>query len=189
MALLTSLYDACGLYPAPLRDLLMHLALTDLFRAKWSNQIHEEWIRNVLANRSDLKREQLERTRELMNQHVRDCLVENFEYLIEDIILPDPNDRHVLAAAIHSGADVIVNKNLNDFPLEMLKEYGLEAQHPDDFIIQFIELSPTKVCMAVKNHRHSLKNPCKTIEEYLVTLEKQELPQTIKALKAFQSFI
>ena len=76
------LYDSCVLYPAPLRDLLMHLALTDLFRAKWTNEIHDEWIRSVLINRSDLKREILERTRVLMNNHVRDCLVENYQELI-----------------------------------------------------------------------------------------------------------
>lgn len=56
---LTVIYDACVLYPAPLRDLLMHLAMTDLFRAKWSDDIHEEWMRNVLKDRSDLTKEQL----------------------------------------------------------------------------------------------------------------------------------
>jgi hypothetical protein len=73
MASFTALYDACTLYPAPLRDLLMHLALTDLFRARWSDQIHDEWIGSVLEDRPDLRREQLERTRALMNAHVRDC--------------------------------------------------------------------------------------------------------------------
>ena len=108
MATFTALYDACVLYPAPLRDLLMRLALTDLFRARWTDAIHEEWIRNVLANRSDLKREQLERTRDLMNAHVRDCLVTGHENLIEGLNLPGPDDRHVLAAAIRAGAGVIV---------------------------------------------------------------------------------
>ena len=67
--------DACVLYPAPLRDFLMHLALLDLFRARWTEEIHTEWIRNVLRQRPDLKQEQLQRTRELMNLHVRDALV------------------------------------------------------------------------------------------------------------------
>ena len=71
----TVLYDACVLYPAPLRDLLMHVAVTDLYRAKWTDAIHDEWTRNVLKDRPDLKPEQLQRTRELMNSHVRDCLV------------------------------------------------------------------------------------------------------------------
>jgi hypothetical protein len=70
----TVVYDACVLYPAPLRDLLMRLALTDLYRARWSDQIHEEWITAVLRNRSDLSRQQLERTRSLMNAHVRDAI-------------------------------------------------------------------------------------------------------------------
>jgi len=88
MASFTALYDACVLYPAPLRDLLMHLAMTDLFRARWTDQIHDEWIRNVLANRPDLKRKQLERTRRLMNAHVLDCLVTGCENLIDGLRCP-----------------------------------------------------------------------------------------------------
>ena len=76
MANVIALYDSCVLYSAPLRDLLMHLALTDLYQAKWTDAIHDEWIRNVLANRPDLKLQQLERTRDLMNSHVLDCLSE-----------------------------------------------------------------------------------------------------------------
>ena len=95
MSNFTVVYDACVLYPAPLRDLLMHLALTDLFRAKWTDAIHEEWMRSVLENRPDLRREQLERTRDLMNSHVRDCLVTNYEELVSALTLPDPDDRLV----------------------------------------------------------------------------------------------
>jgi predicted nucleic acid-binding protein len=112
----TALYDSCVLYPAPLRDLLMWLALSDLFRARWSNDIHEEWIRNLLEDRPDLTRERLERTRDKMNSNIRDCLVTGYEPLIDGLTLPDPNDRHVLAAAIRASADVIVTFNLKDFP-------------------------------------------------------------------------
>ena len=128
MSTFTALYDACVLYSAALRDLLMRLALTDLFRARWTDEIHDEWIRNVLANRPDLKREQLERTRTLMNAHVRDCLVNGYEDLIEGLDLPDPDDRHVLAAAIRTRASVIVTFNLDDFPADYLAKYGVEAQ-------------------------------------------------------------
>jgi hypothetical protein len=76
---IVALYDACALYPAPLRDLLMQLAMMDLFSAKWTNAIHDEWIRNVLIQRPDLRQAQLERTRKLMNAHVLDCLVEGYE--------------------------------------------------------------------------------------------------------------
>ena len=112
----TVIYDACVLYPAPLRDLLMRLAMTDLYRARWTDMIHDEWTRNVLKQRPDLRAEDLERTRSLMNAHVRDGLVTGFEHLIPSVELPDADDRHVVAAAIHGGASLIVTFNLKDFP-------------------------------------------------------------------------
>jgi hypothetical protein len=181
----TAIYDACVLYPAPLRDLLMHLALTDLFRAKWSDAIHDEWTRSVQEARPDLTRQQLERTRALMNLHVRDCLVTNYEDLIPSLTLPDPDDRHVLAAAIRGLADVIVTFNLADFPPDALARYGIEAQHPDDFIIHLLDFAPGPVCAAVKRQRENLRNPPKTAEELLATFESQGLPQTVARLRSF----
>jgi predicted nucleic acid-binding protein len=116
MATFTALYDACVLYPAPLRDFLMRLALTDMYRARWTDRINDEWIGAVLRSRPDLKPEQLERTRSLMNESIRDCLVTEYDSLIDALTLPDPDDRHVVAAAIRARADVIVTFNLNDFP-------------------------------------------------------------------------
>jgi hypothetical protein len=185
----TALYDACVLYPAPLRDLLMHLALTDLYRAKWTDAIHEEWMRNVLKDRPDLKPEQLQRTRDLMNAHVRDCLVTGYGDLIPALALPDPDDRHVLAAAIRAGADVIVTFNLDDFPADVLAKYGIEAAHPDEFVTSQLDLAPHVVCAAAKRQRESLKNPPKSVEEYLEALERQGLPQTASALRQFAELI
>src|SRR5438874_2850976 len=145
----------------------MHLALVGLFRARWTEAIHEEWMRNVLADRSDLTREQLERTRDLMNRAVPDCLVEAYETLVEGLTLPDPDDRHVLAAAIRAGAEVIVTFNLGDFPGDALAPYGVAAQHPDDFVSQLLDDAPGVVCTAAKRQRESLKKPPKTVEEYL----------------------
>jgi len=189
MASFTALYDACTLYPAPLRDLLMHLALTDLFRARWTDRIHDEWIRSLLEDRPDLKREQLERTRFLMNAHVRDCLVTGYEDLIEELTLPDPDDRHVLAAAIRGAASVIVTFNLDDFPPESLRRFGIEAQHPDEFVTRLIDLAPADVCAAAKRHRASLKNPPKTVDEYLGALAQQRLPETVARLREFKELI
>jgi len=184
MANFTVVYDACVLYPAPLRDLLMHLALTDLFRARWTEDIHDEWIRNVLANRPDLTREQLERTRTLMNANVRDCVVEGYRDLIPSIELPDPDDRHVLAAAIRARADAIVTFNLDDFPAARLQPYGIEAQHPDEFIQHLVDLNQARVCAAVQEHLQSLRNPVKTRDQYLDTLLRQGLPQAAALLRA-----
>jgi predicted nucleic acid-binding protein len=189
VASFTALFDACVLYPAALRDLLMHLALTDLFRAKWTDKIHDEWIRNLLKNRPDLKMEQLHRTRDLMNNNVRDCLVLGYEDLISSLTLPDANDRHVLAAAICAGADVIVTYNLSDFPAVFLEKYGIEAQHPDEFIIHLIDLAPAAVCEAVKRQRTSLKNPPRSVEELLAIYQSQGLTQTIAELREFDGLL
>jgi hypothetical protein len=183
----TAFYDASVLYPAPLRDVLLWLALTDLYRAKWSARVHEEWMETLLCDRPDLSRPQLERTRRLMDAHVRDCLVEDFESLIDTLTLPDPGDRHVLAAAIRGRANVIVTRNLRDFPADTLMPYGITAQHPDIFITHLIALNPAAVVRAAHEHRASLKHPPKDVEAYLRTLERQGLPQTVVALRRYAS--
>ena len=184
-----ALYDSCVLYPAPLRDLLMHLALTDLFRAKWTNEIHEEWITSVLSNRQDLNRKQLERARDKMNEHVRDCLVEDYQHLIPQIALPDLDDRYALAAAIHSNSSVIVTYNLKDFPKRNTDKYFVEAKHPDEFLVSLFDASPETVCLAAKRHRVSLKNPPKTVGEYLATLEKHSLSGILIKLEEYSELI
>ena len=189
MAGSTALFDANVLYPAPLRDLLMHLALTDLFQARWSDAIHDEWIRNVLEHRPDLTRGQLERTRRLMNAHARDALVTDFEKLIPNLVLPDPDDRHVLAAAIKGEADVIVTNNLKDFPAASLTRYGLEVQHPDVFVAALIEFDALAVVGAVKNQRANLRKPPVTAEALLETLERQGLATSVARLKEFRKLL
>jgi predicted nucleic acid-binding protein len=185
----TAFLDASVLYPAPLRDLLLELAVSDLYRAKWSEAVHEEWIAAVLKKRSDLTRAQLERTRDLMNVHVRDALVTDFEQLIDVLELPDPDDRHVLAAAIKGRADLIVTVNLRDFPAERLDRWGIEAQHPDEFLTHQFHLSQPVFLEAVKTVRMRLKNPPKSVEDYLNTLRTQGLLATVKAIEPFSQFI
>lgn len=183
------IYDACVLYPAPLRDLLMHLALTGAYRARWSRQIHDEWTRNVLKNRSDLTKAQLDRTVEAMNRAVPDCLVNDYEPLIQGLDLPDEDDRHVLAAAIKCGASVIVTYNLKDFPAEILKRFEIEALHPDVFLSDIWDLDQAAVLEAVQKQRASLKNPRYTPRELLDTLLKQRLPEIVKHLSSYELLI
>lgn len=134
MAQVIAIYDACVLYPAPLRDLLMHLALTGLFSAKWTERIHDEWISNLLLARPD---------------H-----------------LPDPDDRHVLAAAITCDADIIVTFDLRDFSAEILDTFQIKAEHPDDFIVKLLQAAPDLVCMAARRQRANLKKPRKSVDEF-----------------------
>lgn len=179
----TVVYDSCVLYPNTLRDLLMELAVRDLYRAKWTEEIHDEWIRNLIKNKPHLTIEKLYRVRDLMNENVRDCLVTDYQWLIDKLNLPDPNDRHVLAAAIKAKAEVIVTTNLKDFPQSELNKYGVEAQHQDTFITNLINFHPVQVIEAVhKCHQRRKKPPC-SFEEYLMKLQKQELPNTISMIK------
>ncbi|HVJ82945.1 MAG TPA: PIN domain-containing protein [Planctomycetia bacterium] len=189
MPALVALYDACVLYPAPLRDFLMHLALVDLFAARWTDAIHDEWTRNVLRDRPDLKPNQLRRTRDLMNAHVLDSLVTGYEDLIPSLELPDPDDRHVLAAAIRAGADVIVTFNLVDFPAAALEPHGIAALSPDDFVMSLVALSAPNVLLAARRHRASLKKPTKTAPEYLADLTRQGLPRAASALRSFEQML
>src|SRR5438094_5838914 len=182
---LTAVYDANILYPAPIRDLFIRLAQVGLVRAKWTEAIHEEWLRNVLKDNPHLSPERLARTRTLMDEAVRDCLVTGYEDLIASLALPDPDDRHVLAAAIHAGADVFVTCNLTDFPAEALARVHIEAQHADDFLVYLLDQAPGVVCAAVKRQRESLRNPPKTVEELLATLESQGLTQAVARLHRF----
>lgn len=189
MANLVVIYDSCVLYSAPLRDLLMRLALTDIYQAKWTNDIHEEWIRSLLKNRPDLTEERLNKIKDKMNLHVRDCLVNDYSKLIINLTLPDPNDRHVLAAAIKANAQLIVTFNLSDFPSKFLNKYLVKAIHPDLFIIQLLNINPSLVIRTIQETRLSLKNPPKKVEEYLGILDQQLLKKTVAYLKDYKNLI
>ncbi len=184
-----AVYDACVLYPAPLRDFLIRLGTTGLFAAKWTNQIHEEWVRSLLATRQDLDEARLLRTRRLMDEALPDCLVTGHEALIPALDMPDPDDRHVLAAAIRAGAQLIVTFNLRDYPHDALGPFGIEAVHPDAFVEQQMDLHEGTIVSVAKSHRASLKNPPKSPEEYLETLYAQGLVVTADRLKAFMPLI
>ena len=175
------MFDACVLYPAQTRDLLLRVARTNLFKARWSAQIQDEWINALLRTRPELQA-RLQRTRELIDQSVPDCLVRGFEAHIEGLELPDADDRHVLAAAIHCQAGVIVTANLKDFPEKTLKPLGIAAQHPDEFLTHVFDLSPGAVINAVREMRAELARPPKTVDELLDDLLRAGLPNVVSLL-------
>lgn len=189
MSQLTALFDANVLYPAPMRDILLQLAVEDLFQGKWTAHIHHEWMEALLRNEPHRDRAVLERTRALMDRATRDCLVTGYEPLISSLELPDPDDRHVLAAAIVGRCDVIVTQNLKDFPAVVLKPYGLEVQHPDDFLANLLNLFPGKFCVAVHKVRARLKNPPHNVEEYLAILTRQGLIVTVSELEQYSELL
>jgi predicted nucleic acid-binding protein len=175
--------DASVLYPAPLRDLLLHQSNAGLFAARWSDLIHDEWTRNLLEDRPDLTSAQLTRTRALMNLNVEASLVTGFEGLIPSLTLPDPDDRHVLAAAIHAEANQIVTMNLKHFPAAALELYGIEPVHPDAFMLRLFQTAPILVFAGLKKQRASLSRPPVTQVELLETLERQGLKRFVARVR------
>jgi predicted nucleic acid-binding protein len=177
--------DASVLYSAALRDLLMHLHLEETYQPRWSDRIHAEWIRGILRARPDVTAERLERTRELMDAHALDAKVEGFEEVAASLTgLPDPDDAHVIAAAIKANASVIVTWNLKHFPPSFLEPYAIEALEPDAFLSRLLKDDPEAFRRAVRRHQSGLRNPPRTMPEYLETLDKQGLRETVQSLKA-----
>ncbi len=167
----------------------MHLALTGVYRARWTAQIHNEWQRNLLINRKDLTLTQLVRTSNAMDRAIPDALVTGYEALCAGLMLPDPDDRHVLAAAIKCNASVIVTFNLRDFPTDVLHAFEVEAVHPDDFIADLFDLDQVAVLEAAQAQRASLKNPPRTVQEFLDRLAAQGLTQSVKLLSGYKRLI
>lgn len=182
---LTALLDANILYPAPMRDIFLQLAVDDLFRAKWTADIHREWINALLRNEPHRDRPTLEHTRDRMDQATRDCLVTGYETLIPALDLPDPDDRHVLAAAIVGRCDVIVTCNLRDFPERSVAPYGIEVLHPDNFLSNHLDLMPGPFCTSVRKIRARLVAPHISVQDYLTILASLGLVSTADELAQF----
>jgi predicted nucleic acid-binding protein len=144
------IYDADVLYPNTLRDLLIRIAQQPhLVQAKWTDRIIDEMLRALRRNRPEITQEKTDRLRELINGAVRDCLVTGYEPLIEALDLPDPDDRHVLAAAIKINAQLTVTKNLKDFPQKTLAQWDMCSRAP--------ARRPSGVC------GHAAKRPWRTL--------------------------
>lgn len=167
-----AVYDANVLYPSALRDFLIRVAIEDLVRARWTERILDEVFRNVAQNRPDLDAARLRRTRRLMCAAVLDCLVEEDRDLESAITLPDSDDRHVVAAAIRAGAQVIVTFNLRDFPESELTSHGLVAVHPDVFACELLARSPSVVHEVISGQAADLKNPPHTWLDIVAALER-----------------
>ena len=174
--------DACVLYPAPMRDLLLNLADFEMYLPKWTDKIHEEWTRNLLQNRPELTPEQLKRTIGAIYNAFPSANVENYQALTSSINLPDQGDSHVLAAAIRCNADVIVTANLKDFPNEYLSQFDVEAQHPDYFIANLIDLNSEKALKAFQQQVSYLRKPPMQDMQVIENLKKVGLEVTAAKL-------
>ena len=178
------IYDACVLHPAPLRDLLLRIAETGLVQAKWTDEILDEVFESIRERRPDLAADRLARTRRAMCDAIDDCLVTEYAGLADKAELPDPDDRHVVAAAIRCGAQAIVTANLRDFPKHVLEPFEIVALHPDTFILDLLDLAPGLVAMVVVEQTKALSNPPQELAHVLNMLERCGLVRSASELRS-----
>ncbi|MEN3164625.1 PIN domain-containing protein [Tistrella mobilis] len=179
-----AVYDACVLYPFHLRNLLMQLAVDGLVEAKWSQKIHEEWIRNLVQNRPDISRSRLEKTRDLMCAVLPDADVVSEPTVVECIQLPDIGDRHVVATAISAQADVIITWNVSDFPQAELARHDLRCQTPDLFLCDLESEHPDIIRESVEKARRNLRTSTPDRQAFLASLDAQRLTAFVARLRA-----
>jgi hypothetical protein len=174
--------DANVLYSAFLRDVLLRLAAAGLFQPYWTERIHDEWTRNLLAKRPDISPAVLSRTRDGMDRFFPGALVAEFEPLEGKLPGVHPGDRHVAAAALKAGAQRIVTHNLKHFPAHALHPHGLVSESPDDFVARLIQADPDTTQAALEAHRTGLRRPPYTVSEYAAAFRRAGLERSASLL-------
>ena len=169
------LYDANLLYPFHLRNLFVQLGVNHIVVLRWTEAIHEEWIGSLCAD-GRATRERLLLTRDIMNRVLPEANVRGYEHRIGSLTLPDPNDRHVLAAAIEAGAVAIVGFNVKDFPSAALAPYGIVAEDPDVFLCVQHTADPEAMIAVLEAAHTNLSRSAPSMDEFLGILELQGLP-------------
>ena len=175
----TALLDACVLFPLAVCDALMSVAATGIYAAKWTRRIDEEWTRNLEAYKGlppgtfDLRRDQMR-----LACPDWEVTAEAWQPLEAALDLPDPGDRHVLAAALAGHADCIVTSNLVDFPSTKLEPMGIDVLHPDAFLLAQLELDPFRVLPAFRDMRRRLRNPAMDAMAFTQALQRNGLVET-----------
>jgi predicted nucleic acid-binding protein len=171
----TALLDANVLFGKLQCDALLSLAHADLYAAKWSADIQREWLVARLAKFPGTEQANLAKA-QAMCEAIPDCMVTGYEPFIQCLKLPDPNDRHVLAAAIVGHADAIVTYNVADFPLRVLEEHSIDLQTPDQFIVNQLTLHTPRAIKALRGMRLRWNNPKHTPESLVELFNQRGMP-------------
>lgn len=178
----TVILDANVLYSQLLRDTLLSLAGENLYHARWSATISNELTRNLIKNHPGIAHK-LPALMKAMCDSVPDCLVTHYEKLAVSVELPDPDDRHVVAAAIAGHADAIVTFNIKDFPQAVLQPFGIEVQHPDEFVVNQLQLKEIPALSAIKKMRARWTNPERSAQDLITAFELRGMPLTADLLR------
>lgn len=176
-------FDACVLYPFHLRNILVQVAVDELVDGRWTNEIHEEWIRNLAADRPSIPIQRLQATRQLMNHALPKATVTGHEHYVATVRLPDRDDRHVVAAAIAACASVILTWNLRDFPERELGKFNLLKETPDSFLVGLHEKFPGPVIGSLANARRNLRKSRVSATDFIDILANQKLTRFAKIMR------
>lgn len=179
--------DACVLYPFSLRDTLLRFAEAEAYAARWSDRILDE-VRRSLVRNGVMDDSAARRLDAAMRAAFEDALVpEDAIETLEGAMTNDPSDRHVLAAAVAANAAVIVTANLRHFDSVHLERHGVEAQHPDEFLVNLFGLSPRLAVALVRRQAQDLElegeDAGARYEELLGMLERAGAREFVAALR------
>lgn len=183
--MVTAVVNACVLYPAALRDTLLSVAQTRVFAVRWTRQILDEMARNLLANNPHVTEAGVAYLVGQMQRAFPHSAVEEYEPLIAAMTNHE-KDRHVLAAAVKAGANVIVTLNVKHFPRSACDLHRIEVHRPDEFLLYQLGLAPDLVYQAPQNQVSRLANPPRTFEDQLERMGPL-LPSFIEAVRAFRA--
>lgn len=180
-----ALIDTNVLYSAGVRDILLQTAVAELYEPKWSPDIGSEFLNTFRKIRPDIEQKRIERIWAEMNHFFPKALITGYEFLVDRLTLPDPNDRHVLAAAIHAGCDYIITDDRKHFPADVLETCGIIGLRPDDFLLMLLHSNPVEIVHAVSAILARLKNPSYSVEAYLDMRIQDGLENTVNELRIF----
>lgn len=180
----TAVLDACVLHPVFVRGALLWFAAERLYRPLWSADILDEWQRSLVRKFPDAPAERFAAQRALIESEFEDAMVSGYGGIAPGLDLPDPDDRHVLAAAIIGRADAIITANLKDFPQAQTLPFNVEVIHPDDFLVNAIDLETGRALSALRRHREALSTSAPSPTEYLDRFERCGLIQTRQRLQS-----
>lgn len=180
--------DANVLFPFRKRDVLLRFYHAGLFRGRWTEQILDEWTRNLLEQKPHLE-DSVRSQQRAMQEHFAEAIVTGYEPLIPALNLPDPDDRHVLAAAIQCGAQHIVTENLADFPADLLEQFEIEAIDADEFLSRTFDLYPSEALAVLRSLRELYDNPPFSPPEFILDLTAKGLPKLAARVREHRDFI
>jgi hypothetical protein len=175
-----AVFDACILYPFHLRNIIVQAAVDRLVEARWTDAIHDEWIRSLTTGPPTVPIERLQRTRRLMDEALPTAMVSGYEDHVAAVNLPDPSDRHVVAAGIGAGASIILTWNVRHFPAKELRKFSLRKETPDAFLSGLYDEVPDLIIGSLANARRNLTKSRVSALDFIAIVRNQKLIRLAK---------